>query len=233
MAINKKSVLRKLMTSKEADRVSATVALAMARKRVVDVTMLWGVGTRNCVGIWEESALKHLGRLDSAVKKSWALGLGFTIIFADIHAGLNNIPHDIVKQYLESLRCLLTATPFDVKLVLLSSLWGEAGFQIEDVLSCARLTEKSTKSYNFPRLVESARKRFHGGDPEKGARDYLAAREVDNKVITSFYPQAIHATYNDPESMKWLQPSGVPVIYLWSIKKGRSMPPWFFNNMEI
>ncbi|HHD63114.1 MAG TPA: hypothetical protein ENK96_01845 [Desulfobulbaceae bacterium] len=230
-AINKRRFLRKRFNEKQAVCVTRRLRHVVSQGEAVKFLMMWGVGTKQETGCWEEYALAQLEGMFREIKKIWPVGAALKIVFADTHARINRIPEAVIEHYYSSLLHLIKRIPaFQSELIRLSALWNKCRRRPEDV-ACGKSPDSLISREQYEFIKKNATKRYYGADPEEGARRYLKARLADNMILEAEYSDHIFLTYNNPAVMAPFQPE-LPVLYVWSLRRGRSCSPWFLPNEE-
>ena len=80
----------------------------------------------------------------------------------------------------------------------------------------ARLTKCAAKWYGGP------------GDASSGARQYLALNLQEKHAVEVAYPGSIFVTFNSSD-FRSIFPDRLPIFYMYSIKKGVAVKPWFMD----
>jgi L-tyrosine isonitrile synthase len=76
-------------------------------------------------------------------------------------------------------------------------------------------------------LEKSAAKWYQGGKSvDVGAKLYFDMNMVERRVIERIFPTSIFITFNSSD-MRVLFPNKLPVFYMYSMKKGVGVKPWF------
>jgi len=82
------------------------------------------------------------------------------------------------------------------------------------------------------RLVGCAEKWYLGhGRAIDGATRYFWMNMVERIAVERTFPSSVFVTFNGAE-MRPLFPEGLPVFYMYSVKKGTSIKPWFMDEPE-
>jgi hypothetical protein len=77
------------------------------------------------------------------------------------------------------------------------------------------------------RLQRSAERWYRGGgSPRQGAEQYLRANAIERRAVEIAFPDAIFVTFNGAE-FDFLFPAALPKFYMYSLRKGWSVKPWF------
>ncbi len=230
--INKKRFLRKRLDKREAARIAYSLRYFVFHRKPVMFLMMWGVGTKQETGCWEEYALNQLSKMFREIKKRWQAGCSLKIIYADTHARINRVKEAAIEHYYASVMRLISNwdNGIQTEMIRLSALWAEGGQGIQNVGAKRALNSiLSKEQYEF--IKRNAKLRYHGADYEEGARRYVRARLRDNVILKARYSDHIFLTYNNPAVMGALQPN-LPLLYVWSLRRGRSSSPWFMPNEE-
>ena len=76
-------------------------------------------------------------------------------------------------------------------------------------------------------LEKSAAKWYRGGKAiDVGARRYFEMNMVERRVVERVFPRSIFLTFNSSD-LSALFPQKLPIFYMYSLKKGVGVKPWF------
>jgi L-tyrosine isonitrile synthase len=79
-------------------------------------------------------------------------------------------------------------------------------------------------------LVASAQKWYRGrGTPQEGALTYLRMNLIEQRVVERAFPGSIFITFNGSK-MRCLFPKQLPIFYMYSLRRGVSIKPWFLPS---
>lgn len=193
---------------------------ALAREQPVPFVLYWGKGPRAVLGEPELKCLEYLAAINERIRTVHPAGARITLIFTDTHAELNGHAPWSISSYFEALTEGATARGFEIH--LLSRLM--AAMDINPLAECAR-------QMPTPELLEilygCAAKWFRGdGTIEEGAIRYYQANMIEKQVVERTFPRSIFITFNGHE-MRSLFPVGLPIFYMFSVRRGISAKPWF------
>jgi L-tyrosine isonitrile synthase len=77
------------------------------------------------------------------------------------------------------------------------------------------------------KLGVGAAKWFRGeGTAEEGATRYLQMNMIEKRAVQFAFPRSIFITFNGSE-YRSLFPDRMPVFYMYSLRRGMSVKPWF------
>jgi hypothetical protein len=198
--------------------LSRFVTRAVMRQQPVSFVLYWGKGPRSAVESYDTQCLDYLASLAARVEAAYPMGAAVSLVLTDTHAALNgHRPHE-VTQYFTEVETEAHKRGFDC--YLLGELTEAAGRGIR-VESCEPSEEI------LQQLARSAMRWYRGdGTAEQGARDYYRMNMLEKRVIEHFFPASIFATFNGREHRD-LFPDSLPVFYMYSLKRGTSIKPWF------
>lgn len=231
--INRKRFMRKRLPPSAIEDAGSVFQTAIGHGQSIPFMLLWGIGTKQCVGRAEEAAIHQLGLLNKAVKEIWPAGIFFHIVLADLHAKVNMVPDFLAAPYMHSVKTFFRKNrEINNQTELLSRLWAKNGKTLEEVKSTwADYTWlKDDPSFQF--IMKNARRRFHGENTLQGALEYIAFRVEDKRLLTEGYQRNAHLTYNNPKIYSFIRPA-LPTFYSWSLRKGDCRSPWFLADGEI
>jgi len=199
---------------------------SLAAQRPISFVLYWGKGPRHTAAWPEAQCLDFLAALAGRVQSTYARGAAITLILTDTHAELNgHSPRDI-KRYFDDIRLEAQRRGFETR--LLSAL----------VRSAANLTsETPVNNVASPKvlasLTASASKWYRGtATPEEGALAYLRMNLIEQQVVERVFPNSIFITFNGSQ-LRLLFPRRLPIFYMYSLRRGTSVKPWFLPAEPI
>jgi len=78
------------------------------------------------------------------------------------------------------------------------------------------------------RLATSAARWYHGHEsPERAALIYYKLNMVEKRAVETAFPHSIFITFNGGK-LRCLFPKRLPIFYMYSLRRGVSIKPWFF-----
>lgn len=199
------------------------VSNAIHRSEPISFVLYWGKGRRAHAGVNEEKCLSFLSGMASEICATYSSGAFFDILYTDTHAHLNGYKPDEISIYGNDIRTLaerrlfrLTRLSQVCRKAELNKVSGPSNFDPRE----QQLTEK---------LVECAEKWYRGsGCARKGALEYYNMNMIERLAVQVVFPKSIFITFNGPEFRDIFPPS-LPIFYMYSIKKGTSVKPWFMD----
>lgn len=220
--------------------LQAAVAACVAEQRPVSFVLYWGKGVRNSVAGPEMCCLDYLAGMAAKVAAVHKPGASFTLLLTDTHAALNNHRPAAIDAYFASVGAEAQRRGFasrrlsDVvekragtgpKLIFTRRA-GE--HQSTDRAACADIAVEV-----LDQLTACAAKWYGGeGDAARGAREYLAMNMIEKRAVEAAYPGSIFVTFNGSD-FRAMFPDGLPVFYMYSIKKGIAVKPWFLAEADM
>ena len=194
---------------------------SIAREEPVPFVMYWGKGPRTRIAAPDIHCLDYLHALCTRVACSYKRGAALTLVFTDTHAGLNGHSPESILQYFEDIAGAARSRNFQI-------CW------LGELLATHR-TQPSAFS-EIPgdilgRLTRSAQKWYHGdGTSEEGAKRYFSLNMLERQTIELAFPNSIFITFNGSE-LRSLFPDHLPIFYMYSLRRGTSVKPWFIPEM--
>jgi L-tyrosine isonitrile synthase len=64
---------------------------------------------------------------------------------------------------------------------------------------------------------------------QEGAVTYLRMNLIEQRVVERAFPRSIFVTFNGSE-MRALFPRQLPIFYMYSLRRGISVKPWFLPD---
>jgi hypothetical protein len=194
------------------------VTRAVMRQQPLSFVFYWGKGPRSEVESYDTQCLDYLASFAARIRSSYAMGAAISLVLTDTHAALNGHPPHEMARYFSEVETEAQKRAFDC--YLMSELTQAAGRGI-------RADDSEPSDEVLQQLARSAMRWYRGaGTPERGAREYYAMNMLEKRVIEHFFPASIFATFNGREHRE-LFPDSLPVFYMYSLKRGTSVKPWF------
>ena len=198
------------------------ISHAIAFGEPVRFVMYWGKGPRCRLADPDIHCLDYLARLAQRVHQVHAPGAAIKLIFTDTHAELNGHTRSSMQRYFGMVEAEARQRNFGT--FWLSQLKAATQSRIatdpSDEIVPADLLQK---------LSTSAMKWFHGdGTPEEAALKYYQMNMVEKRTIELAFPRSIFVTFNGSE-LRSLFPAHLPIFYMYSLRRGVSVKPWFFQ----
>ncbi len=197
------------------------IARAIAFNEPVPFIMYWGKGPRPTMAKPDVDCIAFLDAMLDRVREVYAHGAGLKLLFTDTHALLNGHAPDAVRAYFGEIGHYVRERGIE-------SCW------LGDVLRTSGLAESKAED-EMPqelgeRLTASARKWYFGdGTVEEGALRYYRANMIERRAVEAVYPHSIMITFNT-SALRALLPLGLPVFYMYSMRRGLSVKPWFVST---
>jgi hypothetical protein len=204
-----------------AARLLQTIAIATQLYRPIPFVLYWGKGSRNTLDTPDTKCLDYLCSLAHRVRKVYARGASFKLIFTDTHAILNGHSSDSIEQYFDSVEAAARERGFD-------SCWlSELVFAAETANAADASTDDSIPQDTLQKLGVCAAKWFRGeGTTEEGAERYYKMNMIEKQAVQLAFPCSIFVTFNGSE-YRCLFPERMPIFYMYSLRRGFSVKPWF------
>jgi L-tyrosine isonitrile synthase len=197
------------------------IARAIAFNEPVPFIMYWGKGPRPTMAKPDVDCVAFLDAMLDRVREVYAHGAKLRLLFTDTHALLNGHAPDAVRAYFEEIARYVRERGID-------SCW------LGDVLRTSGLAESKAED-EMPkelgeRLTASAKKWYFGeGTVEEGALRYYRANMIERRAVEDVYPHSIMITFNT-SALRALLPLGLPAFYMYSMRRGLSVKPWFVST---
>jgi hypothetical protein len=191
----------------------------------VSFVLYWGKGPRHRLGEPDIECLGYLGALARRVQEAYKPGAVFKLIFTDTHAELNgHAPHN-VREYFAEVGAHAGARGFET--CFLSELTRSAAAVVNFAADDETVPEETLQ-----RLSASARKWYRGdGTAGQGALKYYQMNMVEKRAVELAFPRSIFVTFNGSD-LRSLFPDRLPIFYMYSLRRGFSVKPWFLPGAE-
>lgn len=208
------------------DLMLEVIERRLARGRPVSFVLYWGKGPRADVAAPERQCLAYLRGMGDRIRSVDPAGACFSLCLTDTHARLNGHSEASIDSYFAAMARLATA--HDMRSLRLSDVVAANADAALGQTRAGKCDEPVS-----PRVIESlercAMKWYRGADsPATGARRYLAMNMVERRAIEAMFPDSIFVTFNG-RAYRDLFPAGMPIFYMYSLKRGTSVKPWFMD----
>lgn len=207
------------------DLLAKFVSQAIAEEAPIPFILYWGKGLRHEAGENERLCLAYLSEMEKRIRRIYSPGAHFTILYTDTHARLNGHDGRMIDRYGESVRSEIPDEAiFSIR--RLSNICESAGITEEDVKAAPYVDKHDMTT----KLLHCAQKWYRGaGCAEEGASRYFELNMVERLAVQKVFPKSIFVTFNGSE-LKDIFPTELPIFYMYSIKKGTSVKPWFMDE---
>jgi L-tyrosine isonitrile synthase len=194
-------------------------AVATARRKRVPIRLVlyWGKGPRDLPGPPETQCFAYLAQCRSRIAAAHNEGVLITLILTDTHARLNGHSEQQIVQYFS--RINRSASEIGFETCLLSDIVDRYGSTSDGDL------------HPDPQLLTALREsaaKWYGGDldPTEAALRYYGMNMTERRAVEQAFPESIFVTFNSSK-MRPLFPDSLPIFYMYSMKKGVAVKPWF------
>ena len=208
---------------KSKESLVENILLHIKKKEPIKFIMYWGKGDRDIISNLELDAIKYLVNFCETIKKEYVYGVELTFIFTDTHAAINGYDAKSTKIYFESTKNLIDK--YKIKSLYLSEI---VSYKQEDILN--KLSSTKIDESLFDNLKNSSEKhcKNFNNNYEICAKVYYLQNQLEKKKVEERFQDYVFLTYNGSDLNKIL-PIKLPIFYMYSLKKGFSDKPWFYQ----
>ena len=194
---------------------------SVARSTPIQFVLYWGKGPRTSVAEPDNACLRFLYQMGERIRAVYSPGVTFTLIATDTHAAHNGHSRDDIAAYFLSVT--EAASEFGYSLCYLSATVDAQRDRIS--------TQVTTPSDDLlEKLQPCAEKWYRGqGESAEGAAIYFEMNMLEKQAVELQFPHAIFITFNNSD-FRDLFPERLPVFYMYSLRKGSSIKPWFISS---
>ena len=202
--------------------MASTVSRAIARYEPVPFVLYWGKGPRTQLDEPDTICLDYLGKMAERVRRVYAPGIAFRLIFTDSHAELNGHSATAAKLYFDAVAAA-------------AHMRGHTTCNLSDVVAAARAytaEEPSETPSDDVRadLIACAAKWYRGGGSiEQGALEYYRINMAEKRAVEIAFPEAVFVTFNGAD-FRDLFPDRMPIFFMYSLRRGVGVKPWFISR---
>jgi hypothetical protein len=201
------------------------IARAMADLAPVPFVLYWGKGPRSRLAQPEIDCLDYLATLRQRVRDVYAPGASINLVFTDTHAELNGHSPESMSEYFGTVERAAHQRGFETFRLshVRSSIEAAAGTNVDG---------EDAPQEMLLKLCASASKWYRGsGTIADGAARYYRMNMAEKRAIELVFPSSIFVTFNGSD-LRSLFPTGLPVFFMYSVRRGTSTKPWFMSDAE-
>jgi L-tyrosine isonitrile synthase len=200
------------------------VTRATAREAPIPFVLYWGKGPRHSLADPDVQCLDFLASMGRRIGDVYAPGACFTLLLTDSHALLNQHPANAIHSYFEAIEAECAERQFEYR--WLSRVTQSVGPHQKT------LPETGAPDDVMKELTQSAAKWYGGTEaPSRAAARYFQLNMLEKHAVAQEYPDSIFITFNNRRH-RLLFPDNLPVFYMYSLKKGVAVKPWFYAAQE-
>jgi hypothetical protein len=207
----------------DAAKMLRVIEGTISQNAPLSFVLYWGKGPRNEAGAHEAECIQYLSSMRKRIADVYNQGAEFKVIFTDSHARLNG--HSVLSytRYFRSVDDLLGAS--DWTSCYLASLVRDARPLLHEYDAVANPADTTI----LDQLTATAQKWYRGpGRASDGALAYYVANMSERQAVQLAFPDSIFLTFNGSE-LRPLFPTDMPIFYMYSLKKGFGVKPWFMD----
>jgi len=202
------------------DHLHRVVERAVVNDAPISFAFYWGKGPRCRLGSPDLECLSFLSAMAERIQGVYGRGAAYHLVFTDTHARLNGHSESSMTRYFEDV-----AGAASSKLFYFHRL-SELVAKIDGAVVGGRMPDQDT----LERLEKCAAKWFGGeGSVRDAATRYYSMNMIEKRAMESAFPDSVFITFNGSE-FRSLFPDGMPIFYMYSLKKGVAVKPWFLPD---
>jgi hypothetical protein len=197
------------------------ISRAMALGEPIPFVLYWGKGPRSVIGAPDIECLEYIAALAGRIRDLYSAGAAIKLIFTDTHAALNGHSQASMAAYFTEIEA--AARDFGFEHCWMSHLT-RAASAIRETLDDPAPDEEILQ-----RLATSTAKWYHGAEtPQRAALAYYRLNMLEKRAVEMAFPHSIFITFNGSR-LRTLFPKHLPIFYMYSLRRGISIKPWFFH----
>lgn len=202
------------------ERLISSIQQAIDKQQPISLIAYWGKGERVHLAKPEKDALAFLHAFTQTIASIYPLGIRLQLIFTDTHALLNGYTKHDITTYYSSLRNHIAQYGWEsIRLSRIQPM------DYKNLIQKAPHTEIPRELLHT--LIRTSRKHNKRlDDHDLGARSYYLLNQFERKAVAERFPHSIFLTYNS-SAFNPLFPETLPIFYLYSLRAGTSVKPWF------
>ena len=198
------------------------IAHSIAVGEPIPFVLYWGKGPRSAIDAPDVECLDYIASLARRVGQTYPPGAAVKLIFTDTHVELNGHSLQSIRAYFADIEARARELGFaHCWMSDVTRAAGLAGIDLVDDLS--------PEGDILERLATSAARWYHGHEsPERAALIYYKLNMVEKRAVETAFAQSIFITFNGGK-LRCLFPRRLPIFYMYSLRRGVSIKPWFFG----
>lgn len=200
----------------------ARVERAVLDQTPIEMVLYWGKGPRDHRAAPDARCLDFLASMRDRIVACHQPGAQIHLILTDTHARHNGHTEGRIKSYFDEISDGAAARNFEH--TRLSKL--------VELLPDRELINGSCEpdAPTLEMLMRSATKWYAGSENVMiGALKYFQMNMIERIAVERAFPDSIFVTFNGRESLP-LFPEHMPIFFMYSLKKGFSVKPWFLGD---
>jgi hypothetical protein len=199
------------------------ISEAIALEMPIPFVLYWGKGPRCNLGTPDIECLDYLDSLARRVRAVHKPGAAIKLIFTDTHAGLNGHSAASIRGYFGEIDLKARQYGFD-------TCWLSQIIRAAEAVATSDRADDALSEETLRRLADSARKWYRGeGTAEHGALKYYQMNMIEKRAVETAFPRSIFITFNGSD-LRSLFPTQLPIFFMYSLRRGMSVKPWFIPS---
>ena len=205
--------------------LNAVVERLVERRHPLEFVLYWGKGPRAVVGGPELECLDYIVAFRSRIAAIYSPGANIRLICTDTHAVLNGHSRSVIASYFHSVGEAASQRGFEW--CLLGDLTRN---QVDNI---GHICPADRAARTIAQLERSAMRWYKGGSkPIDGAIAYYDMNMREKRAVELEFPNAVFITFSGSE-LRELFPAAMPIFYMYSVRKGISVKPWFIDDAQV
>jgi len=189
----------------------------------IPFVLYWGRGERTELSSAERLCFRYLTEMVRRITGAYAPGAAITLVLTDTHAALNGYCSASSDSYFAAVSAEASSHRFTTCRLSELVKYGDA---VSDLICL----EAEPPSHVLDALIASAQRHYRGGgEAETGALRYFRCNMREKHAVEQAFPSAIFITFNGRD-MRSLFPDGMPIFFMYSVRRGVSAKPWFMED---
>ena len=204
-------------------RLQTCVERARRKNRPIEFVTYWGKGPRSRLAAPDVQCLDFLEKMLCKVQGVCHSGARLHLLMTDTHAHLNRHSGESIDRYFCDVEREGRARGFECR-------------RLNDVVVASNISslemDEEPPAALLAALSESAGKWYRGAaNRETVAREYFRGNMREKKAVETQYPDSIFISFNN-SNFRLLFPDSLPIFYMYSLKRGVAVKPWFIGDDE-
>lgn len=207
----------------EPEMLAQVVANTVLNARPLAFVLYWGKGPRAHVAAPDLTCLDFLASMRQRITAAYGPGARFHLCQTDTHARLNGHSEESITSYFDDVTVAARARGMATHRLS----------RLTEGLTPLPLADATPDPGILDSLERCATRWYRGaGGAREGARTYLAMNHVESSAIAAHFPASVFITFNG-RSYRKLFPASLPVFYMYSLKRGTAVKPWFMDEEGV
>lgn len=219
--------LKLIESESEFSKIEDAVENTIRSRMPLSFVMYWGISAKQESCSADEQAIAFIEKLSKELQSKYQVGAKFELIFCDTHANFNG--YSLKNSYISQVIYHFEKTSIDANFHKMSDIAGNTSQDPPPLDSINEIYINIDPSTKKELKNMASKHHLWEADPDEVVKKYIALNRFESLYVERLFKDSIFITYNDANKLRFLFPLGLPVYSMYSLKKGKTIKPWFVN----